>query len=131
MSKQALLMDETAMIRALTRLSHEIIERNDGAENLVLVGIRRRGLPLARMLASAIDKIEGTKVPVGELDITFYRDDLTTLSEQPTVNAADLPFDVVDKTVVLVDDVLFTGRTARAAMEAVIAAYERTQELKQ
>ena len=120
MSKQALLMDETAMIRALTRLSHEIIERNDGAENLVLVGIRRRGLPLARMLASAIDKIEGTKVPVGELDITFYRDDLTTLSEQPTVNAANLPFDVVDRTVVLVDDVLFTGRTARAAMEAVM-----------
>ena len=120
MALKALLMDEKAMQRAITRISHEIIERNDGCENLLLVGIRRRGAPLAARIGETIRAVEGTDVPVGELDITFYRDDLSLKSEQPTLNASFLPAPIAGKTVVLVDDVLFTGRTARAAMEAVM-----------
>ena len=120
MALKALLMDEKAMQRAITRISHEIIERNDGCENLMIVGIRRRGAPLARRISDTIKAVEGTDVPVGELDITFYRDDLSLKSEQPTLNASFIPCPVTDRTVVLVDDVLFTGRTARAAMEAIM-----------
>ena len=120
MPLKALLMDEKAMQRAITRISHEIIERNNGCENVVLVGIRRRGAPLARRIAETILAVAGTAVPVGELDITFYRDDLSRKSEQPTLNAGFFPCKVTDKTVVMVDDVLFTGRTARAAMEGVM-----------
>ncbi len=122
MKEKALLMDERAIQRALTRIAHEIIERNNGVENVVLVGVRRRGVPLATQLRDVICRVEGTEVSVGELDITFYRDDLTHRTEQPEVNGTKLPFSIVGKTVVIVDDVLFTGRTARAAMDALMDA---------
>ncbi len=122
MKEKALLMDERAIQRALTRIAHEIIERNNGVENVVLVGVRRRGVPLAVQLRDVICRVEGTEVSVGELDITFYRDDLTHRTEQPEVNGTKLPFSIVGKTVVIVDDVLFTGRTARAAMDALMDA---------
>lgn len=114
------IMDSDAMRRALTRIAHEILERNHGVEDLVLVGIRRRGVPLARTIAENIKCIEGNDVPVGELDITLYRDDLTTLADQPMVHRTEIPVDIRNKTVVLVDDVLFTGRTVRAALDAII-----------
>ena len=122
MKEKALLMDEHANQRALTRIAHEIIERNNGVENVVLVGVRRRGVPLAAQLRDVICRVEGTEVSVGELDITFYRDDLTHRTEQPEVNGTKLPFSIVGRTVVIVDDVLFTGRTARAAMDALMDA---------
>ena len=122
MKEKALLMDERAIQRALTRIAHEIIERNNGVENVVLVGVRRRGVPLAAQLRDVICRVEGTEVSVGELDITFYRDDLTHRTEQPEVNGTKLPFSIVGKTVVIVDDVLFTGLTARAAMDALMDA---------
>ena len=122
MKEKALLMDERAIQRALTRIAHEIIERNNGVENVVLVGVRRRGVPLAGQLRDGSCRVEGTEVSVGELDITFYRDDLTHRTEQPEVNGTKLPFSIVGKTVVIVDDVLFTGRTARAAMDALMDA---------
>ena len=118
---KAVLMDEAAISRALTRIAHEIIERNDGCEGVVLVGIRRRGVPLAREIARRIGQIEGGQVPVGELDIMLYRDDLTRIADAPRVNNSQIPFDVNDKRVVIVDDVLYTGRTARAAIEAIFA----------
>lgn len=114
------LMDEAAMGRAIVRIAHEIVERNHGTEKLALVGIQRRGVPLAGRLADAIERIEGVRAPVGVLDITFYRDDLSLLSEHPTVNGTDIPFAVNGYNLVLVDDVLYTGRTARAAMDAVM-----------
>ena len=115
------IMDENAMKRALRRIAHEIIENNDGVENLRLVGIQRRGVTLAKMLREMIEQVEGVKLPLGVLDITFYRDDLSILSEHPVVNATDLPFQVQDARIVMVDDVLFSGRTARAAMDALMA----------
>jgi len=114
------LMDKEAMDRALTRIAHEILERNRGVENLVLVGIQRRGVPLAQALADKIEKIEGQRPMEGVLDITFYRDDLSLLTEHPVVHNTNLPFDVNGKIIVLVDDVLFTGRTTRAAMDALV-----------
>lgn len=119
--EKARLMDEAAVNRALMRLSHEIAERNRGVENVCLVGIRRRGEPLARQIRSNIIKIEGLEVPCGSVDVRYYRDDLQRLTQEPIVTKAQLDFPVADKTVVLVDDVLYTGRTARAAMEAVLA----------
>jgi pyrimidine operon attenuation protein/uracil phosphoribosyltransferase len=112
-------MDETAINRALIRISHEIVEKNKGVQDVALVGIRRRGVPLARRMASYISGIEGIIIPVGILDITLYRDDLSNLSSQPVVHKTEIPFNISDKKVVLVDDVIYTGRTARAALDAL------------
>ena len=119
-TEKARIMDEEAIRRALTRIAHEILERNRGTAGLVLVGIRRRGVPLAERLAARIKEIEDRTVPVGSLDITLYRDDLTLRSDHPVVHRTEVPFGVQGKTVVLVDDVLYTGRTIRAAMDAIM-----------
>lgn len=121
MKLKAQLMDEQAMNRALMRVSHEIAEKNRGAENLALVGIQRRGDPIADQIRDNILKIEDVSVPCGSIDIGYYRDDLTHLNDMPVIRKAALPFDVNDRDVVLVDDVLYTGRTARAAIEAVFS----------
>lgn len=121
MELKAKLMDEAALSRALMRISHEITEKNKGVDNVVLVGIRRRGEPIAQRIRDNIKKIEDMEVPCGSIDISFYRDDLTLKSEMPVVEKAELSFDVTDRDVVLVDDVLYTGRTARAAIEAVFS----------
>ena len=120
MKLKAQILDEAAMNRALMRISHEIAEKNRGVDNLVLVGILRRGEPIARRIRANIARIEGVELPCGSLDVAYYRDDLSTLAENPEVGQAALPFDVTDRDVILVDDVVYTGRTARAAMEAVL-----------
>lgn len=119
MNDKTLLMDEEGMRRALMRIAHEIVERNRGVEGLMLVGIRTRGVPLANRLADEIAAAEGRRPPVGILDITLYRDDLTTMSSQPIVRPTEMPEDIGGKSLVLVDDVLFTGRTIRSALNAV------------
>lgn len=118
--KKNVLLDAEAIRRAIVRISHEIIERNKGVEDVVLVGIHTLGVPMAERLAAAIEKIENVKVPVGMLDITMYRDDLSTLDYNPVVHGTEIDSDLTGKTVILVDDVLFTGRTIRAAMDALI-----------
>ena len=120
MKEKSQIMDAPAIGRALMRISHEIAEKNRGVENVRLVGILRRGDPIAKIIRDNIRKIEEVNVPCGRIDIAYYRDDLTSLSEYPLVRSSQLPFDVNDKDIVLVDDVIFTGRTARAAIEAVI-----------
>lgn len=122
MSQKAVVLDEQAVRRALTRIAHEIIERNKGIENSVLVGIKTRGIYLAKRLAERIEQIEGNKIAIGELDITLYRDDLSkkTNDHEPLVKGSDIPVDVTNQKVILVDDVLYTGRTVRAAMDALV-----------
>ena len=115
-----ILVDEKAMDRMLMRLSHEIIEKNEGVSELYLIGIRRRGVPLAQRIKANVERFSDIKVELGALDITLYRDDLKELFPTPQVHGTDIPFDVNGKVIVLVDDVIYTGRTARAAMEAVI-----------
>lgn len=116
---KAQIMDEAAVTRTLIRIAHQIIEKNDGTDKLCLVGIRTRGVPLAKRLAENIRQIDGAEIPVGALDITLYRDDLSRISDAPVVSDTHVPFPVEGRTVILVDDVIFTGRTARAAMDAV------------
>ncbi len=120
LQEKAIILDQDGIRRALTRIAHEIIERNKGVNDLALIGIRRRGVPLAERLAGKIREIEGSEVPIGVLDITLYRDDLTTITHQPVIHKTEIPFAVDEKTIVLVDDVLFTGRTVRAALDAII-----------
>ncbi|GAA0359866.1 bifunctional pyr operon transcriptional regulator/uracil phosphoribosyltransferase PyrR [Bacillus horti] len=122
MDKSRLILDQDAIRRALTRIAHEIIERNKGISNCVLVGIKTRGIYLAQRLAERIKEIESFDVPVGELDITLYRDDLTFKheSQDPVIKGTQLPVDITGKTVILVDDVLYTGRTVRAGLDALI-----------
>ncbi len=117
-SPKAVIMDEAAVSRAMTRIAHEILERNEGCENLAIVGIVTRGDLLAQELVDRIKEIEGVDVPLGRLDISFYRDDFQTFS--PEVHATDIPFDVDGKRIVLVDDILYTGRTIRCALDAVM-----------
>ncbi|HTP03697.1 MAG TPA: bifunctional pyr operon transcriptional regulator/uracil phosphoribosyltransferase PyrR [Nitrospirota bacterium] len=120
LKEKALILDKAGIERALTRIAHEILEKNKGAKDLILVGIQRGGVHLAKRLAARIREIEGVEPPVGSLDITMYRDDLSTRKSQPVPQATDIAFDIKDKMMVLVDDVLFTGRTIRAALNSVM-----------
>lgn len=120
MIEKAQLMDEKAMARAITRISHEIIEKNKGVENLVLLGVKTRGIPLASRIRKKIEEIEGTSLPVGEIDISRYRDDISERRVEGTLHDENTSFDIDKKTVVLIDDVLYTGRTVRAALDYII-----------
>lgn len=117
---EKIILDSEGISRAVTRISYEIIEKNKGLSDICLIGIQRRGVALAKMLAERIEKNEGQKVEVGVLDITFYRDDLSMLNEHPILNGTQIPFSIQNKKVILVDDVLYTGRTCRAAIDAVM-----------
>lgn len=121
MKLKAQLMDEGGVNRALMRISHEILEKNKGAEELCIVGIKRRGEEIARRIARNILQIEGVQLPFGDLDISFYRDDLSKISDSPIVKQAQLPFSIIGKKVILTDDVLYTGRTVRAAIDAIFS----------
>ncbi|MEB1810016.1 MAG: bifunctional pyr operon transcriptional regulator/uracil phosphoribosyltransferase PyrR [Bacillaceae bacterium] len=116
------ILDEQAIRRATTRIAHEIIERNKGIDNCILVGIKTRGIYVAKRLADRIEQIEGEKIPVGEVDITLYRDDLTVKTEDqdPLLKGSQVPTDITDRKVILIDDVLYTGRTVRAALDALM-----------
>jgi len=118
--KKTTLLDQAAINRALTRIAHEILERNKGGDNLVLVGIQTRGVPLAKRIQEKIKQIEDLTLPIGELDITMYRDDVTEKTTDPTILSTNIDTNLKDKTVVLIDDVLYTGRTVRSAMDAVM-----------
>jgi pyrimidine operon attenuation protein/uracil phosphoribosyltransferase len=118
--EKARIMDKEAIQRALKRIAHEIVERNKGVDNIVLIGIRRRGVPLAKRLQKFLAEIEGKEVPVGSLDITLYRDDLNLRLDQPKVGKTEINFSIEGKDVILVDDVLYTGRTVRSALDALM-----------
>ena len=120
MIEKAKLMDEKAIARAITRISHEIIEKNKGVEDVILIGVKTRGVPIANRIATRIEQIEGHKVATGEMDITLYRDDLKGIQEEPVINSTNIGTDINDKIVVLVDDVLYTGRTVRSALNALM-----------
>jgi len=113
------IMSASEIDRTLVRLAHEIVEKNNGVQNLGLIGIKRRGVPLANRLAKLLGRIEKAEVPIGTLDITFYRDDLSTVGHLPEYRKGDMEFDIQDKNIILVDDVLYTGRTTRAALDAL------------
>ena len=117
--EKAQIMSASEIERTIVRLAHEIVEKNNGADNLGLVGIKRRGVPLAERLAKILGRIEKIPVPVGTLDITLYRDDLSTVGHRPEVRRQKMEFDIQDKNIILVDDVLYTGRTTRAALDAL------------
>ena len=125
MKRKTMIMDEAGLRRAMARITHEIIERNKGVDGICLLGVRRRGIYLARMLAENIERFEGVSVPLGHIDITLHRDDMSEQDKQCSVGdghiPCEIPCDIREKTVIIVDDVLFTGRTARAALEAVFA----------
>ncbi len=127
--EQALVMKAADLERSLKRISHEVVERNKGVEDVVLVGIQRRGVPLAHRMAAILEKVEGIRPPIGKLDITLYRDDLTLRYPQPLVRGTDIPADITTKKVVLVDDVIFTGRTTKAALET-LTAFGRPRSIK-
>lgn len=122
MNEKAIVLDEQAISRSLTRIAHQIIEKNKGIDNCILIGIRTRGIYLANRLAERIEKIEGKSIGLGELDITMYRDDLSeqTKDGEPFVKGSNISVDITAKTAILVDDVLFTGRTVRAALDALV-----------
>ncbi len=120
MQKKAQLMNGADMDRTLVRLSHQILEKNHGTDNLCFIGVKTRGVPIAKRLSDNIRRIDGAEVPVGELDITLYRDDLDLQKTEPRVGETNIPFSVAGKVVILVDDVMYTGRTARAAIDAVM-----------
>ncbi|MFH1485961.1 MAG: bifunctional pyr operon transcriptional regulator/uracil phosphoribosyltransferase PyrR, partial [Chloroflexota bacterium] len=117
---ERIIMTQPDIRRALTRIAHEIAERNQGCEALVFIGIMTRGVPLAKRIASRIKEFDGVDIPIGALDISFYRDDISFLEKQPVVHRTDIPTDITAKRVVLIDDVLYTGRSIRAALDAII-----------
>lgn len=120
MQVKAQLLDEKGINRSIIRIAHEIIEKNKGVENIAIVGIKTRGVPIAKRISNYIEEFEGVEIPVGDLDITLYRDDLTEIYEQPNLNQSNISFEVRNKIVILVDDVIYTGRTVRAAMDGII-----------
>ena len=121
MVKKVKIMDRTAMMRSLARITHEIIERNDGTDSLCILGIKNRGTVLSRILADNLKKFGGIEIPCGEIDTTMYRDDFTMEEKKRKATESYIPFDITDKAIVIVDDVLYTGRTARAAIEAIFS----------
>ena len=129
MAKKTLIMDETAIVRALARITHELIERNKGVSNVVLLGVKTRGVPLAEMLKQNVKKFEGVDLPIGHIDITLHRDDISESDKKGSSSDCYFPCDIRDKTVIIVDDVMYTGRTARAAIEATFS-YARPKELQ-
>lgn len=120
MKTKITLLDDVTLGRALVRMSHEIIEKNKGTDDVVLIGIRTRGVPMAKRIGENIKRIEGSDVPIGTVDITLYRDDLSEIGEDASVNGTSIGFDIRNKNVILCDDVLFTGRTVRAAIDALL-----------
>lgn len=129
MTRKADLMTGDEVRRTLMRMSHQIVERNNGTDNICLVGVKRRGVPLAERIAANIETIEGKAVPLGTLDITLYRDDLEQIQPSPELHSSDIPFSVDGKIIILVDDVIYTGRTARAAIEAIFT-YGRPAQIQ-